>query len=441
MLVEVAQLLSLLTPYATDRCPMLGCLGRLTVMGRLCGPAPSVRQRCASMSVVSSAVSHPHWSVRLALSWVALTAFIDTFAIVPLLAPYAISALGASAFEAGAILGLYSLASLLGNLGSGVLLDRLGRRWPMILSLLVAGAIVALYTAARTPGQMMLLRMLHGLAGAIYVPALFVLVSERASRNRTRAIGVTSALIGLTALVGPVVSGVVASRYGVMPVFWGVAAMMLLAGVGALRVREVYERPSRELRIHPQAVWRLPAVRSALWLTLAMTFAMGVLTFSLPVVLEAAGYDPAYRGRMFGLFALIAVALMIGVRNGLALGGASARAVMGVVLFTLGALSLNWLPVPQGTWLAVVLYGVAFGLSFPAVHLVAYEQTPGHLRGTALAGVQGFYSLGYVLGPLAAGYAPLWAGTIAAGVALAMLALSALALSAGVAVSGSLTQQ
>lgn len=375
------------------------------------------------------------------MSWVALTAFIDTFAIVPLLAPYAMAELGASTLQAGVILGLYSLSSLLGNLGSGVLLDRLGRRLPMIISLLVAGAVVALYALARTPQQLMGLRVLHGLAGAVYVPALFALVSERAGNNRTRAIGTTSALIGLMALVGPVSSGIVASYYGVVPVFWGVALMVMLAGLGALSLQEVYERPQRDVRIRPQAVWPLGTVRAAFWLTLGMTFAMGVLTFSLPVVLETAGYDPAYRGRMFGLFALLAVGLMTGVRSRTALGGASPRAITGVTLLMLGALGLNWLPVPYGAWVSVTLYGIGFGLTFPAVHLLAYDHAPGHLRGTALAGVQAFYSLGYVLGPLAAGYLPLIAGTLGAGVVFAMLMLAAMSLRASVVVKGNSLRQ
>ncbi len=350
-------------------------------------------------------------------------AFIDTFAIVPLLAPYAIRELGASSVQAGLILGLYSLSSLLGNLGSGVILDRLGRRTPLVISLLFAGLVVALYAFARTPQEMMILRVLHGLAGAVYVPALFAMVSERAGSNRTRAIGLTSALIGLMALAGPVSSGLVARSYGLTPVFLGVAVMVMLAGLGALSLVEDYQRPKRNLSIQPQMVLGFAGVRVAFWLTFGMTFAMGVLTFNLPVVLESAGFDAAYRGRMFGLFALIAVGLMVVVRRKTALGGAGLRATLGVGFLLLGALGLNWLAVPNGTWISVLLYGVGFGLTFPAVNLLAFDHAPDHLRGTALAVLQAFFSLGYVLGPITAGVAPSFAGTIAAFVALVMVGL------------------
>jgi MFS family permease len=139
-------------------------------------------------------------------------------------------------------------------------------------------------------------------------------------------------------------------------------------------------------------------------LTLAMTFTMGVLTFALPVLLQAAGYDAAYRGRLFGLLALVSIALMASVRRGKALGGAWGRAMLGVAFLAAGALGLSLLAdAPQAFWGVAVLYGVGFGLAFPAVHLGAFEGAPNHLRGVSLALLHAFYSLGYVLGPAMAG--------------------------------------
>lgn len=364
------------------------------------------------------------WVARWALSGVALIAFIDTFAIVPLLAPYAIRELGATSVQAGIILALYSLASLLGNLGSGVLLDRVGRRVPMVISLCAAGLLVLLYAFARTPLELMVLRVLHGLAGAVYVPALFAMVAEHGGENRARAMGKTGALIGMMALVGPVTSGMVATYYGMAPVFWGVAALMMLSGLAVLSLNDRYERPLRGVRIHPRDVLLLPIPLAAFLLTLGMTFTMGVLTFSLPTMLEAAGFDAAYRGRMFGLFALVAAGFMAGIRGREALGGSVPRASLGVALLLAGAFGLNWFPIPGGTWISILLYGAGFGLTFPAVNLAAFDYTPKYLRGTALALLQAFFSLGYVLGPPTAGAVPALAGTLGAGVALVTLVVA-----------------
>jgi MFS family permease len=339
-----------------------------------------------------------------ALGWIALVAFLDTFAIVPVLAPYAKRALQATDAQAGLILGLYSLANLLANFYSGVLIDRFGRRLPMALSLWTAGVLIALYPLATTPETLMALRVLHGATGAVFVPALFAMVGEYGKRNRTGAMGSAGALIGLVALLAPPIGGVVARDYGEPALFGGVAALMLIGGFAALLIQDPPRLGGAQESIHPREAFRLPDLRRVYLLTLAMTFTMGVLTFALPVLLQDAGYDAAYRGRLFGLLALVSIGVMASVRRGKVLGGAWGRAMLGVAFLAAGALGLSLLAdAPQAFWGVAVLYGVGFGLAFPAVHLGAFEGAPNHLRGVSLALLHAFYSLGYVLGPAMAG--------------------------------------
>jgi DHA1 family multidrug resistance protein-like MFS transporter len=339
-----------------------------------------------------------------ALGWIALVAFLDTFAIVPVLAPYAKRGLQATDAQAGLIIGLYSLANLLANFYSGVLIDRFGRRLPMAFSLWAAGVLIALYPLATTPERLMALRVLHGATGAVFVPALFALVGEYGKRNRTGAMGGAGALIGLVALLAPPIGGVVARDYGEPALFGGVAALMLIGGCAALLVQDPPRLGGVQASIHPREALRMSDLRQMYLLTLAMTFTMGVLTFALPVLLQGAGYDAAYRGRLFGLLALVSIVVMASVRRGKLLGGAWGRAMLGVAFLAGGALGLSLLAnTPQAFWGVVVLYGVGFGLAFPAVHLGAFEGAPDHLRGVSLALLHAFYSLGYVLGPAVAG--------------------------------------
>jgi len=360
----------------------------------------------------------------LALGWIALVAFLDTFAIVPVLAPYAKRALGATDPQAGLILSLYSLANLLANFYSGVLIDRFGRRAPMALSLWAAGLLIALYPLATNPELLMILRALHGATGAVFVPALFALVGEYGRSNRTGAMGGAGALIGLVALLAPPIGGIVARNYGEPTLFWGVAGFMVFGGFAAMVVREPMRHARRPDPIRPLEALRFPALRTAYLLTFGMTFAMGALTFALPVLLEQAGYDAAYRGRLFGLLALVSILIMATLRRAGLLGGALSRAQLGVAFLAAGALGLSLFGAPTGMWGVVVLYGIGFGLAFPAVHLTAFEGAPDTMRGVSLALLHAVYSLGYVLGPATAGLV----GAAAAGYAGALVGVGALIL-------------
>lgn len=363
---------------------------------------------------------------RAVLGFIALIAFLDTFALVPVLAPYAKRALNATDLEAGLILSLYSLATLGVGFFSGVLIDRWGRRVPMALSLWCAGVLIALYAWVSTAEAMMLVRALHGATSAVFVPALFTMVGEYGQQNRTRAMGSIGALVGLVAIFAPPLSGMVVKRFGEPTLFLAVAILMVLAGLSALILRDPHTKPQPEARISPRLVLRLPLPMASYLLTLGMTFAMGLLVFALPVRLEMAGYDSAYRGQLLGLFALVAVVVMAGVRRQAALGGAFNRAVLGVLLLGIGAFALGTLPVPTGTWGAVLLYGLGFGLTYPAVHIIAFEGAPEHMRGTALAGLYVFYALGYVLGPAVGGAVLGYgiAGLVGAGVCGSAAAMS-----------------
>ena len=353
------------------------------------------------------------------LNGVALVAFLDTFAMLPVLAPYA-HRLGASEAEAGFLVGAYSLANLLASVGSGMLLDRLGRRLPMALSLMAAAALIALYGVVPSPEMLLLVRSLHGASSAVFIPAMFVLIGEHGHANRVWAMGRTGAIIGLVALVAPPLGGMIADRYGERALFMGVALLMGLTGMIAwLGLPAESYRPPRSESIHPLQVLRLPTMWSNFLLTFGLTFGMGMLTYRLPVMLQQAGYEAAYRGRMFGLFALIAIGVMLVVRRRGMLGGARARAMLGLGLMGVGSVVLEGLSLPLGALCAVLLFGMSFGLCFPAVHLLTYESVEAHQRGTAFALLYAFYSLGYVLGPTSAGLA---AGQFPAGWLAAMVA-------------------
>lgn len=362
------------------------------------------------------------WVARLALGWIALVAFLDTFAIVPVLAPYAQRVLNASDAQAGLILSFYSLANLLANFYSGVLIDRFGRRLPMALSLWAAGVLIALYPLAASSEWLMVLRALHGATGAVFVPALFTLVGEYGRSNRAGAMGLTGALVGLVALLAPPMGGLIARNYGEPTLFWGVAVLMAMAGFAAMAVDEPVRPAPRPDAVRPLAALRFASVRAAYLLTFGMTFTMGVLTFALPVLLAQAGYDAAYRGRLFGLLALVSIVLMAALRRAGLLGGALNRAQLGAAFLCVGALGLSVLTVPTGMWGVVVLYGIGFGLTFPAVHLTAFEGAPDTMRGVSLALLHAVYSLGYVLGPAAAGLV----GASASGYAGALVGACAL---------------
>lgn len=360
------------------------------------------------MQANTSSEKHGSLIAPVILGFTALVAFLDTFAIVPILSPYAV-ACGATQAQAGWIVGLYSLANLIANFGSGPIIDRWGRRVPMALSLFSASVVIALYAVLTSPMGLMALRVVHGATGAVFVPALFALTGEYGRSNRTRAMGVVSALIGLMAMIAPPVSGIVVKWHGEAVLFYGVSILTALAGLSVLALSEQGEHRARSQPMAWRLLWSTPLVVGSFWLTFGMTCAMGVMMVALPLEMGSAGYDSAYRGRIWGLFAFIAVLWMGFVRRREMFGGVRMRSVLGVGLLACGLLAYAGIALPTSAWVWALLAGAGFGLAFPSVHLLAYESAPANLRGSALALLHAFYSLGYIVGPALAGWLTVYA--------------------------------
>jgi MFS family permease len=109
-----------------------------------------------------------------------------------------------------------------------------------------AAVAVGLYAAAATPASLVAVRLLHGAAGGVLVPALFTLVGDLTPEgSRGRAMGRTGAFIGAAAVVGPAVAGLLRGVAGFTVVFGAVAAVLALGALlAAASLRETVARPA-----------------------------------------------------------------------------------------------------------------------------------------------------------------------------------------------------
>ena len=166
------------------------------------------------------------WSIRA----VVLVAFLDLFMQLPVISAYAKS-LGASASMGGAIVGMYSASNLAGNVGAGALLDRLNRKRLIAVGMLLTASSLYLYNFTETPGQLLALRAFHGLAAGVLAPGAFTMLGDHTTGHHTRSIGMTGALIAVSAVIGPPVAGVIRDLWGFGAVFTTSGTLMLLAAV------------------------------------------------------------------------------------------------------------------------------------------------------------------------------------------------------------------
>ncbi|MCU0484431.1 MAG: MFS transporter, partial [Chloroflexi bacterium] len=358
---------------------------------------------------------------RLAAYGGLFLAFIDNFAILPLISPRA-EELGADALGVAIAVAGYSLANLVMNLVGGSLVDRLGRRSVVLVSLIASPLCIALYAVAGTLPLFIAVRLLHGAFGGALLVALFTMLADLAPPGRRgSAIGRAGAIIGLAAVIGPALAGLAARELGTTPVFLALAAVI---GAGTVLVGGSLPETlaPRGAGASFSGTWRRllgdGRVRVACFAIFALEAAVGIVTGFLKDGIQArqvvAGMDPeralryatGAQGGLFSIFAVVAIVLMLSPlarrvdrrgATGISVAGLGVVAVSTALLGASGSLGLD-----IG---GAILYGVGFGLVFPAATASVGISVEPAERGRAYGLFNAAFHAGLVVGPVAAGFA------------------------------------
>ena len=344
------------------------------------------------------------WAARL----VVLAAFFDLFVQFPTIAPHAES-LGASTAFVGIIVAAYSFTNLFGNLGSGFALDRWGRRRPIIVGMAITAAAVISYSLVRTPEQFAAARAIHGIGAAVLAPGAFSMIGDQAvSNQRGRTMGVTGALIAIAALIGFPIAGILRDLRDADAVFLVDAAFIIATMLVFLLV-------TRETRHKPQyegvdsggegarAGWRTPRLWSAYAAIFAITVGIGALVAYLPLVLEDRGETARQTSYGFAIYAVAAMVVMASPisRSGDRF-GRFAPSMLGLLVVAVGLSALlsalGMFESYGGVIAGMAVYGMGYGLVFPAAAALVTESTGADRRGMAFGIFYAVYSLGVVVG-------------------------------------------
>lgn len=350
-------------------------------------------------------------------AWVPTTvlfaSFLDIFALLPTVAPYARS-FGASTIAVGVVVGAYSLTNIPANIIGGMLVDRHGRRRVIISALLAAALAVAAYSYATTTVALITTRLLHGIAGGILMPAVFALASDRAADGgHGRTFGRVGAVIGLAAVIAPATAGIVRQAYGFDIVFFGVSAVLVLAAVFAFIT--VYDRPT-DVVLTPLtspmtptngaffALLQVAALRRALVATVMLTLAAGVLAAYLPDAAETLGAKASTVGTLFTVYALFAGAVMLSkLSRRVDTFGADRPASFGLVVIAAAFVVFAVAPRVGVLALGAAVFGTGYGMVFPAVSAATSLATTPDMRGRAFGLFNVAFSVGLAFGPVTVG--------------------------------------
>jgi MFS family permease len=161
--------------------------------------------------------------------------------------PILFAAHGLSVARIGLLGALYPAVWGFGQLATGTLSDRWGRKWLIASGMLLQAAALALVAAGDTFGQWIVAVTLLGLGTAMVYPTLLATIGDVAHPAwRARAVGIYRLWRDGGFAVGALLAGVVADLWGIPAAVWTVAALTALSGlIVAARMYETHPRSNR----------------------------------------------------------------------------------------------------------------------------------------------------------------------------------------------------
>lgn len=342
----------------------------------------------------------------LPLSFIVASRFFGLFIVLPVLSLYALNLSGANEFLVGLIVGVYAISQMIFQVPFGALSDKIGRKKALTIGLLifVAGSIVC--ALASDIYTMLFGRFLQGV-GAVGAVATAMISDFVAEENRSKAMAIMGAFIGLSFTLSMVLGPLFARSFGLSSLFYLSAALSLLCVV------LLYTVVPKEIKVSAKAE-KVPFGKLFLkkdYMIINFTSFMQKMLTSIaflviPIVLvREYGYESSELYKVYTLGAVLGF-LAMGLAGALGDGKGLSKVILiaGTLLFALTyaifALSFTKFLFVVG----IAIFFVGFNLHEPIMQSTATKFVKSSQKGTALGIFNSFGYFGSFVGGAVGGY-------------------------------------
>ena len=343
-----------------------------------------------------------------AVAWVVnFLLYLTFYMLVTTMALYAVKSFAASDAAGGFASSAFVVGATVARLFSGYLVDALGRRRMLLISLVVVTVACALYLPAGSMPVLIAVRMVHGFGYAFASTAVMTIAqsvipdSRRGEGTGYFALGTT-----LATAIGPALGLFLVGTLDYTWLFWTTlvtAALGLVLGIflrEPLAQREAQAQAERSTFSFRDIAHPAVVPIGCFMLLVGICYA-GVITY-----LNAYAEDRGVTTGAGLFFVAYAVAMLV---MRLVLGkvqdqrGDNVVVYLGLVCF---AVALSILAMANQDWQVVVagaMTGLGYGTLMPAAQAIAVSAVPSHKLGTGISTLLLLMDVGIGLGPVILG--------------------------------------
>lgn len=343
-----------------------------------------------------------------------LVVFIDLigFGIVIPILPLLIQKTGGGTFLVGVVIAAYSLFQFLFSPILGRLSDKFGRKPVLILSAFLNSMSYFLIFFSQQLWILFLARILAGIGSANISVAQAYIADTSTAHERTKKLGLIGAAFGLGFIVGPLLGGVVSSKFSIQAAFLVPAILSL---INTFLIMAILTESNKSLQKHvkielfnlkvTREVFRPKNIAFLLMLFFFVNFALSLIIGVFSLLGQARfGWNEAQNGYFFGLIGISSFTTQAFLIRAFIKKIDEIKMIkIGLVIFCISIVLMGTSPFIWLMYIAGIL--TPFGVSLVMINtqsLISLESKQEE-QGIVMGVAQSFASLGRVFGPLIGG--------------------------------------
>ncbi len=360
--------------------------------------------------------------------------------VLPFIVLYAVEELNASPSEAGIILAVYGIGSLITSPFAGKLSDKIGSVKLMEISLILTGVFLFAYSMVTDLYLFILLSFLFAVISEAFRPASMSFISNNiGSERRKTAFALNRLAINLGMSIGPVLGGIL-SQINFSLLFYFDGATSLAAGffLIAIRLQSQPVLPEPEA-IDEEAVKESNTIspfrnRKFVYFMLAL-IPVVVIFFqhigAMPLFfVEEIGLSKATFGFLMATNTVLIILIEVPLNDAMRLWKPWKALALGSFLAALGFGMMAFITQLPLLVLSITIWTFGEMIVFPTAGDYVAQISPENRRGEYMGYFQMAFSFSFMVGPLVGnrvfetlGSFPLWIGCFALGLISALMML------------------
>ncbi len=325
----------------------------------------------------------------------------------PLLPLFAAS-LGASDALLGIIVSVSTFTGMLLKPLFGFLSDRQGQRLWLLIGTALFCVIPFFYVFVDNPNDLFIVRIIHGLATAIYGPVTLAFIGKNYRKRAAERFAWFSVARSLGYIVGPIAAGWMLLTLEASQVFTIIGLLSMIAFIPIARLpKEIPNQETKKEQANLLEAIKATTKTSGIWLATSLETINYIVLYALraflPVYILSIGYGALSAGAFFSIQEtahLISKPLLgrLGDRWGYI-----RSIVLGMAILSLAVFLITVIESRVYLFSMAIVTGLAQALIFPATLALISAQISKQQLGVSLGVVGAFRNAGKVVGPILSG--------------------------------------